>query len=95
MIIINRKEIEIYYPITKENKVPVIILNTSHNEGKNVWESMREQLEDYLVNDIDILKLSRRILPKLKHYKLDNIISYYYLKKTYSIKRLYLNKPSV
>ena len=52
-------------------------------------------LEDYLVNDIDILKLSRRILPKLKHYKLDNIISYYYLKKTYSIKRLYLNKPSV
>ena len=34
MIIINRKEIEIYYPITKENKVPVIILNTSHNEGK-------------------------------------------------------------
>ena len=34
MIIINRKEIEIYYPITKENKAPVIILNTSHNEGK-------------------------------------------------------------
>lgn len=47
-----------------------------------LYDNMKEQLGDYLTNDyIDTLRLSRRILPNLKHHKLDDLIIYYHLKK--------------
>ena len=43
---------------------------------------MKENLNEYLTNDyVDTLRLSRRLLPNLKHHKLDNLIDYFNLVK--------------
>ena len=48
-----------------------------------IYDSMEENLNEYLSNDyIDTLRISRRVLPELKHHKLDNLIDYFNLVKT-------------
>ena len=43
---------------------------------------MEDNLKEYLSNDyIDTLRISRRVLPNLKHHKLDNLIDYFNLVK--------------
>lgn len=43
---------------------------------------MVDNLGEYLSNDyIDTLRISRKVLPELKHYKLDNLIDYFNLTK--------------
>lgn len=47
-----------------------------------LYDSMQENLNVYLSNDyIDTLKISRKVLPNLKHHKLDNLIDYFHLTK--------------
>lgn len=43
-----------------------------------LYDSMREQLGDYLTNDyIDTLRISRKILKELGHHRLDDLIDYF------------------
>ena len=43
---------------------------------------MVDNLGEYLSNDyIDTLRISRKLLQELKHYKLDNLIDYFNLAK--------------
>ena len=43
---------------------------------------MVDNLGEYLSNDyIDTLRISRKLLPELKHHKLDNLIDYFNLAK--------------
>ena len=45
-----------------------------------IYDSMKENLGDYLTNDyIDTLRIARRVLPSLSHHKLDDLISYFNL----------------
>ena len=47
-----------------------------------IYDSMEDNLNEYLSNDyIDTLRISRRVLPQLKHHKLDNLIDYFNLVK--------------
>ncbi len=47
-----------------------------------IYDNMKENLNEYLTNDyVDTLRLSRRLLPNLKHHKLDNLIDYFNLVK--------------
>ena len=47
-----------------------------------IYDSLEDNLGEYLSNDfVDTLRLSRRLLPKLEHHKLDNLIDYFKLKK--------------
>lgn len=45
-----------------------------------IYDSMVDNLGEYLSNDyIDTLRISRKLLPELKHHKLDNLIDYFNL----------------
>lgn len=47
-----------------------------------IYDSMVDNLGEYLSNDyIDTLRISRKLLPELKHHKLDNLIDYFNLAK--------------
>ena len=47
-----------------------------------IYDSMVDSLGEYLSNDyIDTLRISRKLLPELKHHKLDNLIDYFNLTK--------------
>jgi len=47
-----------------------------------IYDSMENNLNEYLSNDyIDTLRISRKVLPNLKHHKLDNLIDYFNLVK--------------
>jgi len=47
-----------------------------------IYDSMEDNLNEYLSNNyIDTLRLSRKVLPQLKHHKLDNLIDYFMLEK--------------
>ena len=47
-----------------------------------IYDSMVDNLGEYLSNDyIDTLRISRKLLPELKHHKLDNLIDYINLTK--------------
>lgn len=47
-----------------------------------LYDSMREQLGDYLANDyIDTLRISRKVLKELGHHRLDDLIDYFGLKQ--------------
>ena len=47
-----------------------------------IYDSMVDNLGEYLLNDyIDTLRISRKLLPELKHHKLDNLIDYFNLTK--------------
>lgn len=47
-----------------------------------IYDSMQDNLDEYLSNDyVDTLRISRRVLPNLKHHKLDNLIDYFNLTK--------------
>ena len=47
-----------------------------------LYDSMEENLGEYLTNDfVDTLRLSRRLLPEMKHHKLDDLIDYFHLKR--------------
>lgn len=41
-----------------------------------------QKYEEYLTNDfVDTLRISRKVLPNLRHHKLDNLIDYFNLVK--------------
>lgn len=47
-----------------------------------IYDSMVDNLGEYLSNDyIDTLRILRKLLPELKHHKLDNLIDYFNLTK--------------
>ena len=47
-----------------------------------IYDSLKENLDEYLTNDfVDTLRISRRVLPNLKHHKLDTLIDYFNLTK--------------
>lgn len=47
-----------------------------------IYDSMVDNLGEYLSNDyIDTLRISRKVLPELKHHKLDNLTDYFNLTK--------------
>lgn len=47
-----------------------------------IYDSMVDNLGEYLSNNyIDTLRISRKLLPELKHHKLDNLIDYFNLTK--------------
>lgn len=45
-----------------------------------IYDNMKENLNEYLLNDfIDTLRISRKVLPNLRHHKLDDLIRYFNL----------------
>lgn len=52
-------------------------------EGKDfIYDSMYKNMNEYLTNDfVDTLRISRKVLPNLRHHKLDNLIDYFNLAK--------------
>ena len=47
-----------------------------------IYDSMYKNMNEYLTNDfVDTLRISRKVLPNLRHHKLDNLIGYFNLVK--------------
>ena len=47
-----------------------------------IYDSMYKNMNEYLTNDfVDTLRISRKVLPNLRHHKLDNLIDYFNLVK--------------
>ena len=47
-----------------------------------IYDSMKENIDEYLTNDfVDTLRISKKVLPNLKHHKLDTLIEYFNLTK--------------
>ena len=47
-----------------------------------IYDSMYKNMNEYLTNDfVDTLRISRKVLPNLKHHKLDDLITYFHLTK--------------
>lgn len=47
-----------------------------------IYDSMYKNMNEYLTNDfVDTLRISRKVLPKLRNHKLDNLIEYFNLVK--------------
>ena len=45
-----------------------------------IYDNMQENLNEYLSNDfVDTLRISRKVLPNLRHHKLDDLIRYFNL----------------
>lgn len=45
-----------------------------------IYDNMEENLNEYLSNDfVDTLRISRKVLPNLRHHKLDDLIRYFNL----------------
>ena len=45
-----------------------------------IYDNMKENLNEYLSNDfVDTLRISRKVLPNLRHHKLDDLIRYFNL----------------
>ena len=43
-----------------------------------LYDNMEEHLDTYLSNDyVDTLRIARKVLPNLKHHKLDDLITYF------------------
>ena len=54
-----------------------------------IYDSMKENLGEYLINDyVDTLRISRRLLPNLRHHRLDDLIEYFNLNKRYEHRAL-------
>ncbi len=81
--------------ILREGKELTLVLQSFKNFVRNdiiighnvnfdinfLYDSMKENLGIYLENDyIDTLRLSRKVLPQLRHHKLDDLIDYFDLK---------------
>lgn len=83
MVIKDGKELIAVLQSFKEFVNDDIIVGHNVNFDINfLYDSMKENLGIYLVNDyIDTLRLSRKVLPRLKHHKLDDLIDYFGLKK--------------
>ena len=82
--------------IQKQGKDLICILNSFKNflnddiiVGHNVnfdinfiYDAMKDNIKEYLTNDfVDTLRISRKVLPNLRHHKLDNLIDYFNLVK--------------
>jgi len=80
----------------KEGKDLIYVLNSfidflrddiiiGHNVNFDInfiYDSLENNLNKYLSNDyIDTLRISRKVLPQLRHHKLDNLIDYFNLEK--------------
>ena len=60
----------------------IIICHNVNFDIDFIYDSMVDNLGEYLSNDyIDTLRISRKLLPELKHHKLDNLIDYFNLTK--------------
>lgn len=47
-----------------------------------IYDCMYKNMNEYLTNDfVDTLRISRKVLPNLRHHKLDNLIDYFNLVK--------------
>lgn len=45
-----------------------------------IYDNMEKNLNEYLSNDfVDTLRISRKVLPNLRHHKLDDLIQYFNL----------------
>lgn len=45
-----------------------------------LYDNMEEHLDTYLSNDyVDTLRIARKVLPNLRHHKLDDLITYFHL----------------
>lgn len=45
-----------------------------------LYDNMEEHINTYLSNDyVDTLRIARKVLPNLKHHKLDDLITYFHL----------------
>ena len=82
--------------IQKQGKDLIYVLNSFKNflnndiiVGHNVnfdinfiYDAMKDNIKEYLTNDfVDTLRISRKVLPNLRHHKLDNLIDYFNLVK--------------
>ena len=80
--------------VEKQGKELVVVLQEFKNfldndiiVGHNVnfdinfiYDNMEENLNEYLSNDfVDTLRISRKVLPNLRHHKLDYLIRYFNL----------------
>ncbi|MCI9233653.1 MAG: 3'-5' exonuclease [Bacilli bacterium] len=82
MILREGKELTLVLQSFKDFVRDDIIIGHNVNFDINfLYDSMKENLGIYLANDyIDTLRLSRKVLPQLKHHKLDDLIDYFDLK---------------
>lgn len=47
-----------------------------------LYNNMEEHIDTYLSNDyVDTLRIARKVLPNLRHHKLDGLITYFHLTK--------------
>lgn len=82
MILREGKELTLVLRSFKDFVRDDIIIGHNVNFDINfLYDSMKENLGIYLENDyIDTLRLSRKVLPQLRHHKLDDLIDYFDLK---------------
>ncbi len=82
MILSEGKELTLVLQSFKNFVRNDIIIGHNVNFDINfLYDSMKENLGIYLENDyIDTLRLSRKVLPQLRHHKLDDLIDYFDLK---------------
>ena len=60
----------------------IIVGHTVNFYIKFIYDSMYKNMNEYLTNDfVDTLRISRKVLPNLRHHKLDNLIDYFNLVK--------------
>ncbi len=72
----------VLYEFKKYLENDIIIGHNVNFDIDFIYDSMVDNLGEYLSNDyIDTLRISRKLLPELKHHKLDNLIDYFNLTK--------------
>lgn len=72
----------VLYEFKKFLENDIIIGHNVNFDIDFIYDSMVDNLGEYLSNDyIDTLRISRKLLPELKHHKLDNLIDYFNLTK--------------
>lgn len=68
---VEEKEIELFYPNTKEKELPVVILHTYGKEGKKVWEECQKlKTKDFILVGISNIDWNNEMTP----WREENII---------------------
>lgn len=83
MVLREGKELtEVLYNFKDFLENDIIVGHNVNFDINFIYDNMKENINEYLTNDfVDTLRISRKVLPNLKHHKLDTLINYFNLTK--------------